>query len=137
VGFGRACACAPVRCAHPSFLVHCLGKRGAARPPTHRSFAASYSTPKNIYNLSNLGRLRQGLFFLSTEAMKYEFPCPCPAHRSFADPSGNIFAVKLCFLYFNCLLYDRHAYQCYTHIRHSEGFFEGAKPYLIHWGPKL
>jgi hypothetical protein len=49
-------------------------------------------------------------FFLSTEAMKYEVPCPHPAHRSFADPSGNIFGVKLCFLYFNCLLYYRHAY---------------------------
>jgi hypothetical protein len=28
--------------------------------------------------------------------MKYEVPCPRPAHRSFADPSGNIFEVKLC-----------------------------------------
>ncbi len=40
VGFGRACA-------HPSFwLLHAKGS--AARPPTHRSFAASHSTPKNI-----------------------------------------------------------------------------------------
>jgi hypothetical protein len=31
VGFGRACA--PVRCAHPSFWAHCLAKQGAARPP--------------------------------------------------------------------------------------------------------
>jgi hypothetical protein len=49
----------------------------------------------------------------------------------------NIFGVKLCFLYFNCLLYYRHAYQCYTHIHHSEGFFEGAKPFLFHLGSKL
>jgi hypothetical protein len=36
---------------------------GALRaPPAHRTYAASYSTPKNIYNLSNLGRPHQGLF---------------------------------------------------------------------------
>jgi hypothetical protein len=45
VGFGRACA--PVRCAHPSFWVHHHAKRGAVRPPAHRSFAVSYSIPKN------------------------------------------------------------------------------------------
>ncbi len=63
VGFGRACA--PVRCAHPSFWAHWHAKQGAARPPpplAHRSFAASHSTPKNIKNLSNLGRPRQRLF---------------------------------------------------------------------------
>ncbi len=37
VGFGLACA--PVRCAHPSFWVNCHAKRGAARPPAHRSVA--------------------------------------------------------------------------------------------------
>ncbi len=73
VGFGLACA--PVRCAHPSFWVHCYTKRGAARPPAHRSFAASYSALKNI---SNMGRPRQGLFSIhwTTEAMKKEVPCP-------------------------------------------------------------
>ena len=45
VGFGRACA--PVRCAHPSFGTHCHAKRALRAPPAHRSFAASYSTPKN------------------------------------------------------------------------------------------
>jgi hypothetical protein len=72
VGFGLACV--PVRCAHPSFWVHCYAKRGAAcpLPRPSRSFAASYSTPENIYILSNLGRPRQGLFSIhwTTEAMK-------------------------------------------------------------------
>ncbi len=36
VGFGPACA--PVRCAHPSFGAHYHNKQGAARPP---SIAAS------------------------------------------------------------------------------------------------
>ena len=74
MGFGRACA--PVRCAHPSFWAHCHAQRGAARPPAHRSFAASYLTPKNIYNLSNLGCPRQWLFSIhwTTEAMKFEVP---------------------------------------------------------------
>jgi hypothetical protein len=44
VGFGRACA--PVRCAHPSFWAQCHIKPDAARPPAHRSFAAFYSTPR-------------------------------------------------------------------------------------------
>jgi hypothetical protein len=54
---------------------------GALRaPPAHCSFAASYSTPKNIYNLSNLSRPRPGLlsFQWTTEAMKYEVPSPTP-----------------------------------------------------------
>ena len=38
VGFGLACA--PVRCAHPSFWAHCHAQRGAACPSAHRSFAA-------------------------------------------------------------------------------------------------
>jgi hypothetical protein len=38
VGFSRACA--PVRCAHPSFWALCHAQRGAARPSAHRSFAA-------------------------------------------------------------------------------------------------
>jgi hypothetical protein len=88
VGFGRACA--PVRCVHPPFWAHCHAERGAARPPAHRSFAASYLTHKNILNLSNLGHPRQGLFSFNrtTEAMKY---APRPAHRSFADPFPAIF----------------------------------------------
>jgi hypothetical protein len=45
--------------------------RCAPTPNAQHSFAASYSTPKNIYNLSNLGRPRQGLFSFhwTTEAM--------------------------------------------------------------------
>jgi hypothetical protein len=51
-----------------------------APPPAHRSFAASYSTPKNIYNLSNLGRPRPGLlsFQWTTEAVIYKVPSPAP-----------------------------------------------------------
>jgi hypothetical protein len=44
VGFGRACA--PMRCAHPSFWALCHTQQGAARPPAHRSFAAPPKTPK-------------------------------------------------------------------------------------------
>ncbi len=38
-------------------------------------------------------RPRQGFFSFhwTIEAMKYEVPCPRPAHRSFADPSGTNF----------------------------------------------
>ncbi len=58
----------------PVFFAFIATLNGALRAPhAHRSFAASYSTPKNIYNLSNLGRQRQGFFSFhwTTEAMKY------------------------------------------------------------------
>jgi hypothetical protein len=60
-----------------------------SRQTAHGSFAASYSTPKNIYNLSNLGRPRKGLFsFLWTkEAMKYEVPWPPPIAISLIRPA--------------------------------------------------
>jgi hypothetical protein len=49
-----------------------------APPPAYRSSAVSYFTPKNILNLSNLGRPRQGPFSFhrNTEAMKYEVHLP-------------------------------------------------------------
>jgi hypothetical protein len=53
VGFGPACA--PVRCAHPSFWSHCHAQRGAARPPAYRSFAAFIYPPKFSLR-SELGR---------------------------------------------------------------------------------
>ena len=74
VGFGRACA--PVRCAHPSFLTHCHLKRGAARPSP--PIAASYSALKNIYNLSNLGRSREGFFSVHWTAEAMRSPAPVP-----------------------------------------------------------
>ncbi len=81
-----------MRCAHPSFSAHCHTRQGAARPPANRSFAAYYSTPRNKQNLSDLCRPHPGFFSFhgTTEAMKYEVPFPCPTHRSFADPFGNI-----------------------------------------------
>jgi hypothetical protein len=120
-GFGLACA--PVRCTHPSFWVYCHAKRGAARPPAHRSFAASYSTPKTIYNLSNLGRPRQGLFSFhwTTAAMKYATIRPNSfVFFVFSAVFGSFLFV---ILFFFSPLHNRH-------IRHSEGFFEGAKPIL-------
>jgi hypothetical protein len=53
VSFGRACA--PVRCAHPSFWSHYHAQRGAARPPAYRSFAALIYPPK-LFHRSELGR---------------------------------------------------------------------------------
>jgi hypothetical protein len=65
----------------------------------HRSFAASYLTPKILLNLSNLGRPRQGLFSFhrNTEAMKYEVhlhPAP-PIAASLILPA-IIWGSKLC-----------------------------------------
>jgi hypothetical protein len=44
----------------PVFLTSLTRQTGRCAPrPAHRSSGTSYSTPKNIYNLSNLGRPRQ------------------------------------------------------------------------------
>ncbi len=73
--------------------------------------------------------------FLQCRGYEIWGPLPRPAHRSFADPSVNIFGVNLCFfLYFNCLLYHRHAYYWYSHIRHSEGFSRGPSLFWSIWG---
>jgi hypothetical protein len=85
-------------CAARSRLFQLIARHNRAlrAPPAHRSFAAYYSTPKNKLNLWNFGRPHPGLFSFhgTTEAMKYEVPCPCPNHRSFADPFGNILGSK-------------------------------------------
>jgi hypothetical protein len=58
VGSGRACA--PVRCAHPSFSAHCHANRGAARPvPAHRGFS-------KIYKIYQTWAAHVKGFFLST-----------------------------------------------------------------------
>ncbi len=83
----------------PSFLGSLPRQTGRCAPPAHRSFAASYLTQKNILNLSNLGRPRQGLFSFhrTTEAMKYEVPCPSPRPSQLRwSFSGNILGSKLC-----------------------------------------
>jgi hypothetical protein len=80
----------------PVFFSSLPHQTGRCAPPVHRSFPAYYSTPKNEQNLSNLCRPHPGLFSFhgTTEAMKYEVSCPCPTHRSFADPLGNILGSK-------------------------------------------
>ncbi len=63
MGFGRACA--PVRCAHPSFWDHCHTKQGAARPPPIAASLLFRPIPKiKIIYLTRAARVK-GLF-LST-----------------------------------------------------------------------
>ena len=59
MGFGRACA--PVRCAPPSFWVHRHAKRGAMRPPPIAASLLLIRSLKIDKKLSNSGRPRNGL----------------------------------------------------------------------------
>ncbi len=93
MGFGRACS--PVRCAHPSFWLHLHAKRGAARPPPPFAAPLLLIRPPKIFTIYRTWAAHVKSFHWTTEAMKYEVPCPRPVHRSFSDPSGNI-EVKLC-----------------------------------------
>jgi hypothetical protein len=68
-----------------------------ATPPLHPSQLRcfSFDTQKYIKSIE-LGPPTSKAFFYpldhmqTAEAVKYEVPCPRPAHRSFVDPSGNI-----------------------------------------------
>ncbi len=66
VGSGRACA--PVRCAHPSFRVNCHAKRGAARPPPSR--------PQKYLQSIELGPPTSRAFFFPLDPRGYEIWCP-------------------------------------------------------------
>ncbi len=72
MGFGRACA--PVRCAHPSFSARCHAKQGAARPaPDHRSFS-------KIYKIYRTWAAHVKGFFLSTGPQRlWNMRSPAPA----------------------------------------------------------
>jgi hypothetical protein len=93
VGFGRACA--PVRCAHPSFSARCHANQAAVHPaPAHRSFAASQKYIKSI----ELGPPTSKAFFFPQDHRGYVIwgPLPQPRPSHFADSSGNILGSKLC-----------------------------------------
>jgi hypothetical protein len=92
VGFGLACA--PVRCAHPSFWAHCHAKRGAARPPPIAASLLHIHWPKNLlfpetkasFRPSS-GRQGRISFHWTTEALKYNIPRPtCRTLLSYAAP---------------------------------------------------
>jgi hypothetical protein len=77
VGFGLACA--PVRCAHPSLWLHCHAKRGAARPPLPIAASLLLIRPPKIFIIHRTWAAHVKGFFSfhwTTEAVKYEVPCP-------------------------------------------------------------
>jgi hypothetical protein len=78
--------------------------RALRAPPPRPPIAASLLLiqPPKIYKIYRTWAAHVKGFFLpldhmqTEEAIKYEVPCPRPAHHSFADPSGNILGSKLC-----------------------------------------
>ena len=98
----------------PVFFNSLPSQTGRCAPlAAHRSFAASYSALKNIYNLSNLGRPRQGLFSFhwTTEAMRSPAPRPAPSSNILGSkvlyipvrPYALIFSA---FLFFSCWIFS-------------------------------
>ncbi len=88
------------RCApHPPIAASLLLIRPPKINKIHETRAArvkGFPENKCFSSSSNLGLPHQGLcsFHWTTQAMKQQ--APCPAHRSFADPSGNVLGSKLC-----------------------------------------
>ncbi len=93
VGFGRACAPAARALRAPVFLGSLPRQTGRCVPPP--PIAAALLQIKSV----ELGLPTSRAFFFPQEHLGYEICCPpAPrvAHRSFADPSGNILGSKLC-----------------------------------------
>jgi hypothetical protein len=93
VGFCRACA--PVRCAHPSFGTHCHAKRALRAPPRPSQLRCFLFDPQKYIKSLELGPFTWRVFFCPLDRRGYEVPCPRPTHRSFADPSGNVLGSKV------------------------------------------
>ncbi len=96
----------------PVFFNSLPSQTGRCAPlAAHRSFAASYSALKNIYNLSNLGRPRQGLFSSHwTQRLWGPLPPVPPLPAIFwgqkyipVRPYALIFSV---FLFFSCWIFS-------------------------------
>jgi hypothetical protein len=69
VGFGRACA--PVRCAHPSFDLIATPDGALRPPPAYRSFAAFISPPKLSISSNSIARGVYLSFGLSCTLLSY------------------------------------------------------------------
>ncbi len=68
---GLCRACAPVRCAHPSFWAHCHAKQGTARPPPIKASLLFLRIPK-IKIIYLAARVKSFFSFNSTtEAREY------------------------------------------------------------------
>jgi hypothetical protein len=88
----------------PVFLSSLQRKTGRCAPtPSGPSQLRCFLFDPQKYKKSiELGPPTSKAFFFpvdhiqTAEGMKNEVPCPRPAHRSFADPSGNILGSKLC-----------------------------------------
>ena len=74
MGFGRACA--PVRCAHPSFLTHCHLKRGAAHPSPPIAASLLLIRPLKIFTIYRTWAAHVKGFFLSTGPQRLWGPLP-------------------------------------------------------------
>jgi len=73
-------------------------------------------------------------FFLSTEAMKYEVPCPRPAHHSFADPSSIFLGSNYVFYILTvCCITDMHINDIHISII-LRGFSRGPSLFWSIWG---
>ncbi len=110
VGFGRACA--PVRCAHPSFFTHCHLKRGAARPSPPIAASLLLIRPLKIFTIYRTWAAHVKGFFLSTGPQWLWGPLPPvpPLPAIFwgqkyipVRPYALIFSV---FLFFSCWIFS-------------------------------
>jgi hypothetical protein len=122
----------------PVFLGSLPRQTGRCAPPPP-PIAASLLLirPPIIFTIYRTWAANVKSFFLSTGAMKYRVPCPRPANRSFADPSGHILGSNYGFHILTvCCITDMHINDLHISVIY-EGFFEGAKPFLIHLGSKL
>ena len=81
----------------PVFLSSLPPPNGALRapPPRPSQLHCFLFDPQKYIKSIQLWPPTSRTFFFSLDRRGYEVPCPRPAHRSFADPSGNILGSKV------------------------------------------
>ena len=112
----------------PVFLDSLPRQTGRCAPPAHRSFAASYSIPKNrLKTIELVLRPSASWAFFVLLDHRGEIWGPLPSPRQ-SQLRWSFWRYEEKGFYF---------YACRTHIGHSEGFFEGASLFFTHLGSKL
>ena len=112
----------------PVFLDSLPRQTGRCAPPAHRSFAASYSIPKNrLKTIELVLRPSASWAFFVLLDHRGEIWGPLPSPRQ-SQLRWSFWRYEEKGFYF---------YACKTHIGHSEGFFEGASLFFTHLGSKL
>ncbi len=117
----------------PVFLGSLPRQSGRCAPPCPSQLRCFLFDPQKYLQPIELGPPTSRVFFFPQRL--WNMRSPVPAHRSFADPSVNIFGLKLCFFYILtvCCIKDMHINAVHISII-LRGFSRGPSLFWSIWG---